>query len=196
MASQMYGITGKRNMKRDQISELEARLGMLPSILATKQKAEQVKKEDAFRNKQFKEQKDQSRKAEAFSQLQAKRGMGLEVAKMGVNLGTSPYLRGDAGGGAIANQDGLVVSKGGPTGGYDPQMVKPKESGFFSGVDTNSAISGGLAGFGVGSMMSGKSKSKKLLFGAGAGMLTGLLSGGYSGMLGGAGAGLFGGLMS
>ena len=192
----MYGTTGRRNLRRNQTSELNARLGLLPSILETEQRAQQSAKDEAFREKQFAQGKKQASKTEDFQQEQAKRGLGLEVTKMGVNLGTSPYFKG---GGPTVNSmmgNNPNANTSDTWRNNNTGTSTGSGGGYFSNMPIGSGVSGGLAGYGVASMMGQKSKTKRTLWGTGAGMLTGMLSGGWGGAGAGAIGGLFGGLMS
>ena len=76
--------------------------------------------------------------------------------------------------------------------------------GFFSatgkalgGLQPGTMISGGLTGYGMGTLFGeGKSREKKALYGAAGGLLTGMLGGGFGGAISGGIGGLFGGLLS
>jgi hypothetical protein len=207
MASQMFGVTGNRRLKRNQKSELNARLLQLPSILAAEQAAEQQRKDQAFKEKELAQNKKMAREEMKFKRSEAKRGFGLEVGKLGINIGTSNLLGGQTIGSLGTQIKGLFTGgaqkQGSPTTSFQPHGTPnramsgiPKSGGgFFSGVPISSIASGGLAGFGAGSLFGGESKSKKLLYGGLAGAGLGLLSGGLSGALGGAAGGLFGGMI-
>jgi len=184
MASQMYSTTGKRKMKRNQSSELDARLRMLPTILAAEQDREQLAIQNKFQNKQLDQEKSLAKKGSRFQKQQSKQALGLEVGKMGINLASSDLFKGK--------------SDPGITPGVDPQQkITPaagsSNPGYFSGLTMGGGITGGMGGYGAASMFGG-SKKKKLLIGAGAGALTGMLGGGngISGALG----GLFGGMIA
>jgi len=194
MAQQMYGTTGNRKMKRNQSTELNARLQLLPTIVAAEQDKRQLAVENKFRNKQLSQEKDIARKSSKFQKLQSKQALGMEVGKMGLNLAGSDLLQGS---GTIGNVMSKFKGNNTVTPGVDPQQRITTDSssgsGYFSGLSVGGGISGGLGGYGAASMFGG-SKKKKMMIGAGAGLLTGLLGGG-SGM-GGALGGLFGGMIA
>lgn len=195
MASQIYGVTGNRKLKRNQQAELNARMGMLPSILAREQQDAQLAADRKFQNKQFKEQKNQAKKTAQFQKKQARQQFGLEAGKMGLNLAGSDMVANggktignimDKFKGGTAPSDGPMRMSTSPTAGSGAK-------GYFGGMSVGGGIAGGLGGYGAATMFGG-SKKKKMLIGTGAGMLTDMISGGSG--LGGALGGLFGGLIS
>jgi len=197
MASQMFGITGARNLKRNQGAELNARLGLLPGILQAEQAREQMEREDKFRNRQLKQSKKQDKQSRQFQKQQNRQAFGLEAAKMGVNLSTSDLLKGGPTIGNMVNKfKGTAPAPGGPMGASATKPIGASKPFMGSNLQPGVGVSGGLAGFGVGKLADGK-KGKKMLFGAGAGALTGILGGGgLSGIMSGGIGGLFGGLLS
>lgn len=190
MPSQMIGVTGNRRLRRDQLSELNARLGMLPTMLSQQQQKEQLAQEYNFRERELKQGKQQADKMAAFQKSQAQREMGLEIGKLGVNVSTSPYLKKTVG--------EMTTSPMPPKGRSvsEIQQGQPTSGGYFANLSPNAVLSGGLAGFGIGNMFNKKSKLSKSLLGMGAGALTGMISGGTSGGMQGGFAGLIGGLFS
>jgi hypothetical protein len=194
MASQLVGTTGNRRLKRNQGAELRTRQSYFPTILAQEQGATQAAEQKKFQQKEMKQSEQNYKKSRQFSQEQSKQGFGLEVGKLGINLATSPYNRG--GGrtvqemlpqpGADARTD--LQTKDGRTGTIS------RTAGYFNNVQPASLATGGLAGFGIGNMFSEKSNKKKALYGMGAGLMSGMLSGG--GVLESGLGGLFGGMLS
>jgi hypothetical protein len=207
MASQMFGVTGNRRLKRNQRSELNARLAQLPSILASEQAADQQRKEQEFKEKQLAQEKKIAKDELKFKRQESKRGFGMEMGKLGVNLAFSEYggqslgqlggsVRGLFGGGSGETPKPTTSFQPPGTAGRAMGGIPKSGGGFFSSLPIGSIAAGGLAGFGMGSMFGESGKSKKLLYGGLAGAGLGLLSGGLSGALGGAAGGLFGGLIS
>lgn len=214
MASQMFGVTGNRRLKRNQKAELNTRLAMFPDILAAEQAASQQKKEAEFKERELKQTKDIARDEMKFKRQQSKAAFGLEVGKTAVNLATSDFMTGKFGGmtlgqagsgvrnffGGGAKPTGSTVSPGGTMSGPSTRVspgsgstMMGKVGGYFSNIPIGSIAAGGLTGFGIGSMFGDMGKGKKMLYGGLAGAGLGLLGGGLSGALGGGIGGLFGG---
>jgi hypothetical protein len=194
MASQLYGTSGNRRLKRNQGAELRTRQSYFPTILAQEQGAKQAEEQKIFQEKEFKQSKENYKDQRQFSQDQAKQGFGLEVGKLGINLATSGYNKG--GGRTV----GEMLPQPGPDARTDLQTSDGRtgkvirHGGYFNNIQPASLATGGLAGFGIGNMFSGESKKKKALYGMGAGLLSGMLSGG--GALESGLGGLFGGMVA
>jgi hypothetical protein len=216
MASQMFGVTGNRRLKRNQKAELNTRLAMFPDILAAEQAASQQKKEAEFKERELKQTKDIARDELKFKRQQSKAAFGLEVGKTAVNLATSDFMTGKFGGMTLGQAgSGIRNFFGGgaktaqnPDPGVSTAMqrhgsIAPgsgstmmgKVGGYFSNIPIGSIAAGGLTGFGIGSMFGDMGKGKKMLYGGLAGAGLGLLGGGLSGALGGGIGGLFGGMI-
>lgn len=207
MASpQMFGVTGNRRLRRNQLAELRARQAQFPSILAAEQAAEQQRKEQEFKEKQLAQEKKIAKDELKFNRQESKREFGMEMGKLGVNLAFSDMLSGRTLGTLSKDIRGIFGSTSAPTKpttslqppgipGRAMRGVPKSGGGFFSGVPTGSIAAGGLAGFGMGQMFGEKGGFKKSLYGGLAGAGLGLLSGGLSGALGGGLGGLFGGML-
>ncbi len=203
MASQMFGVTGNRRLKRNQKSELNARLRLFPDILAREQEASQQKREEAFKENQLAQEKRIAQDELKFKRQQSKQAFGLEMGKTAINLATSDFMTGKYGGMTL----GQVGQKArGLWGGQKeampyipaeagPQTFGQKAKGYFSNIPIGSIAAGGLSGFGVGQMFGDMGGKKKMLYGGLAGAGIGLLGGGLSGALGGGLGGLFGGMI-
>lgn len=168
MATQLQRVTGNPRLKQDQVAALNARMGLLPQMLQQKERAADIQMQKNQFNRQMGFQKDQMR----VQQRAQEAGMGLEAAKLGLTastmgssrLGDVPYLN---------------------------KVATPGST--FGNIRTGDIVGSGLAGYGAGMMLGGKSKLKKGLLGAGAGGLMSLLSGGN--MLAGATSGGIGSLV-
>jgi len=191
MASQMYGVTGQRKMKRNQGAELNARLQLLPSIIAAKQDKEQLAADTKFKNKSLRQEKNIAKKTSKFQKKQSKQAFGMEAGKLGLNLATSDLLQ--DGGTQIGNIMNKFKSTPAPAPNGPPAKIQGQKQGYFSGLSIGGGLAGGLGGYGAASMYGG-GKTKKMLIGAGAGGLMGLLGGGNG--LSGALGGLFGGMIA
>jgi hypothetical protein len=178
MASQLRRVSGNKRLRSSPHAQLQAKISALPQSLANKQQREIIARDTSFQNKQIGLQKKQQK----FQKRQQQAGMGLEAAKLGMNLATS-----DLGGSTIGQMaKGVKETFGGPTS-------TPAKSGGLYDMKPGVGIASGLTGWGVGQMIGGKNKKKKAAWGAAAGGLMGLLGGG--GNLGTAGMGaLAGGL--
>ena len=176
MASQLQRVTRGRGMRQDQIAQLNARLRLLPQMQAAKERNEAIEMNKAQFNKQYSLQK---RGLEAQKRAQ-EATMGLEAAKLGMTAATS-----DVGaktiGGAIGKIPGL--GSAGTSGG------------FLNNITVGSALGGGLAGFGAARLAGGKSKTKRAMYGMGAGALMGFLGSKAGSGLAGAGTGAVTGLL-
>lgn len=209
MASgQMFGVTGNRRLKRNQLSELRARQAQFPSILAAEQAADQQRKEQEFKEKQLRQDKKIAQDELKFKRSEAKRRFGMEMGKLGINLAMSDMLSGKTLGTIGSDIKGIFgggkTPAGAPKTSFQPPGTPgramsgtPKAGGgFFSNIPIGSIAAGGLTGFGVGQMFGEKGGLKKSLFGGLAGGALGLLSGGgLSGAVGGGLGGLFGGMI-
>lgn len=213
LVGQLARVTGNRRLKRNQGAELNARLSMLPEILAAEQAAKQQEETAAYRNKQLALEKRAQRTAERqdkqrlqFQREQASKEMGLAATKLGAtglykdfgfNVGAR---RGGAGTGVqrIKYKDaGLMAGNSGPASYSRAKSLSPgtpagKQPGFFSNLNIGGGLqgglSGGLMGFGLSSMFGGNKKHKML--GAGLGAIGGSLwgSGALSGITSGIGS--------
>lgn len=197
MASQMGAISNS-SIKRNQVAELNARQALLPTIIANKNRAEDISRQASQFNKQlshnqevFDYQQDADKKAREAQKRAAQVGMGLEAAKLGTTLATqySGKTFGDLGNSA---QNLFSGSGGSPaTSGMGMGNVVNK-------LSVGSMIGGGLAGYGVANMMGDNTKKwQKGLGGLGVGAALGLLGGGsdmFSGALSGGFGGAIGGL--
>ena len=184
MASQLRRVTGNRYGGNPAQAQLQAKIANLPATLANRQNKQILARDTKFQNQQI----SMMKKRRQMEQQAQERGMGLEAAKLGVTLGMSDFGSksiGDAVKGVKGTWNGLV--KGGTSNtGSNTQQGK---SNMFSDFNLGGAISSGLTGYGVGKLVGGKNKTKKSLYGAGAGALMGLLSskpgqGMYSGLSG------------
>lgn len=195
MPSQMLAITNNPRLRRNQIAELQARQALLPQIIANKQRAEDLARDEerfqvgvqqsnrqhqlaqnrfAFEQESFRKQREATEQARRSQ-------MGLEAGKLGLTV-TSRF--GDKKLGNIFGGGGS-----GPSGG---------SGNFISNLNVGTLAGGGLAGFGVGQMLGKKSKGLKAAAGLGTGALLGGLAGGAPGSgfnLSSALSGGFGGLI-
>jgi hypothetical protein len=190
MASQYRRVSGNPSMRSGLANaKLQGRVNRLPQMLANKQNKAILARDTAFQNKQIALQGKQRKQRERESEV----GMGMEAAKLGLNIGMSDMGNkslGDITRGA-KNTYGSMFKKG--------HTDTPKPTGASRGIsdriNVGGALSSGLTGFGVGKLVGGKSKAKKSLFGAGAGGLMGMLSAPKGGgMMGGLVGGLTGGI--
>jgi len=171
MASQLQRVTRNPRMRESQVASMNARLDTLPEMLRRRERAADLE----LQSRQFNQSMKMQNKARQVQQRAAEAAFGLEAAKLGMTAATSGVGQKTLG--------GLFGSKSG---------------GPFSNITTGSIVGGGLAGFGAGKLAGGKSKTKKALFGAGAGGLMSLLGGGAnmanigSGVLSGAIGGMLG----
>ena len=65
MASQLVATSGNKRLKRDQIAELEAKMGSLKDIQAQKAQREMHRDTMRFKAKEFQQQKKQSKKTQS-----------------------------------------------------------------------------------------------------------------------------------
>jgi hypothetical protein len=163
---------------------------MLPTILANRQRAEEIaQQEEQFGREhqlatdRFAFEQKSTKQARAQADRASQVGMGLAAGKLGVNIGLS---HGDkTAGGLIQGAKNLWNGT---------NLAAPTTSGF-SGVLNNfsigSAAGGALAGYGASQLYGGKNKFKKAAIGAGIGSILGYLGGGT----GGAGSGALGGAL-
>jgi hypothetical protein len=105
MASQLVATSGNRKLRRNQIAELEAKMGSLAEIQRQKTQKEMHRDTMRFKNKEFKQQKKQAKKTLAFEEEVSRREMGVEAAKFGFNVATS-------GSGATLGQIGSKIKSG------------------------------------------------------------------------------------
>jgi hypothetical protein len=193
MASQYSKVTGNPSVRSGLAkAKLQGRVNRLPQMLANRQNQAILKRDTAFQNKQIALQGAQRKQRERESEV----GMGMEAAKLGLNIGMSDMGKktlGDITAGAGNAYRGVTNKFRSPTN--QKSTTLPAKEGMFSNVNVGGALSSGLTGFGVGKLVGGKSKAKKSLFGAGAGGLMGMLSAPRGGgMMGGLIGGLTGGI--
>jgi hypothetical protein len=163
MAIQSNIVSGGRR-KRNQIAELNARQSMLPSIIANKQRAEDLARAEANKNtqiSQFNRQFGLQQSAHKAQQKASRIGMGLEAAKLGTTI---------------------VSQHGSKTAG---DIFNYKGAG--SNINLGAAAGGAAIGFGLGSAITKKKGGKYL----GAGL--GALAGGFASSIGSGISSLFGG---
>ena len=222
MATQMQGTTGMRGYKRPRyVDQINIQRQFLPQMIANKDTKENQAKQLALRQKELDlmqqgnlqsqsaaaAELELGRKRFAWEKEASKKGAGLEAMKFGLNIGTGgfgnkaqvttggklpfelgqqPYLRNTPSKGGFLDKASNLWDKVGTTANK------------FGGV--GNLAGSGLAGWGAASAFGGNSMAKKMLFGAGAGLLNSFLSGGmkgnFYGNLGGAGMGLLGSLFS
>jgi hypothetical protein len=197
MASQYRRVTGNPSVRSGLANaKLQSRINNLPQMLANRQQKQLINRDTAFQNKQIAMQ----RRGEKQRKREQESAMGLEAAKLGLNIGMS-----DMGGTTLG--DITTGAKNAYTGAGNlfRKNKKPMatnlnatggpKSGWKNSVNVGGALSSGLTGFGVGKLVGGKSKAKKSLYGAGAGAAMGLLSANKGGgMMGGLIGGLTGGI--
>ena len=194
MANQFGAVTSNKK-PRNQIAELNARQALLPTMLANRQRAEEIARQE----EQFSRQHDLATRTFAADQSNIEKSrqaedrrsqveMGMAAAKLGTNIGMT---HGDK------TVGGLIQGTKNMWSGTPGAKAVPASgtSGFLKNLSVGSMFGGGLAGFGASQLYGGKSKVKKALIGAGAGTALGLLGGtGGSGALSGGFGGLIGGL--
>ena len=204
MASQLFGVTGNPGLKPNQSADLNARLGGLSGLISLQQQQKQFEADEEFRKKQLQQEKDLAEDQEDFEKDQTQKEFGLEMGKLGFNLSTSggnmkgggPTL-GDLGGVTKPTTPSTTGGPGFTNAGGGSESVTPTNTGggFFNNIKPASLLSGGLTGFGMGTMFKDKDPEQRALLGAGAGLLTGFLSGGgWSGSLSSGLGGLLGGM--
>lgn len=195
MASQLRRVTGNPSRRTGVANaKLQARINRLPQMLQNRQSQAILKRDTAFQNSQIALQRSAAKQRKREQEA----GMGLEASKLGVNLAMS-----DMGGKTLGDitrgaKDlyGNAFKKG-----YTNKAVPTGAArGWQDKVSVGGALSSGLTGYGVGKLVGGKSKTKKSLYGGGAGALLGMLSapkgGGMMGGLVGGGLGALGGYFS
>jgi hypothetical protein len=116
-----------------------------PSILAAEQQAEQQKKTEAFRKKEFKQKERHADRAMAFKKREAEKGLGLSMAKFGGTLASSNLF------GSFGKGDLTAGFRPGGPGDAPPSAAN---TGAFSNLSlaggVKGGISGGLLGYGLG----------------------------------------------
>lgn len=163
MASQLYTVRNTRN-NRYQVDAMNARRSLLPQMIANKNRKEDILRQENQYNQSYNLQKKQQK----LANRQAKVGMGIEAAKMGLNVAQN------FGGKTLGGSGGIFSGLGGKAGG----------------INVGSGAAGLLGGFGASQLVK-KGKMKK----AGVGMLAGGLMGALGGGAGGAVSGGIGGLI-
>jgi len=164
MADQLRKVSGVKypyRLKNNAV--LEAKIARLPQLLANREKQKQIERDIIYQNKQIalKKKEMKQRKKEA------KMGMGLDAAKLGITIGG---MDGGIFGSTKGGSEGAAGVGAEEGGGSIMKSLK--------GFDYGGAAGAGLLGYGAGKLAGGKSKVKKALFGAGAGALSSLLGGG------------------
>jgi hypothetical protein len=182
------GVVTNRRRRRDQVAELNARQTLLPQIIANQQRAEDLERQIQLQDlqaKQWEKDYNLAKQAQRSQQRANRIGMGMEAAKLGVNINQqyggknlsqfstnlfgSKTTGGSAAGGAAAKGAGAIG-----TGGV---------LGFAKSVPYGTVLGSGLAGYGASRFVDKKKKGARVALGAGSGALLGLLSGGPSGAL-------------
>jgi len=198
MATQIGAVTGNPFLAPDQLTQLRRRQAMFPAMLA----AEQERK---FQAQNIREQKrdrkatqSQAKKKMQLERELASKQMGVEALKLGTTFATSE-VGGDLIKG-VASSFSSAPKVGGAKAGFEPGATgyatgdsPMKGSSIFSGLSgaggIKGALTGGLAGIGIGSLLGG-GKTARLLGGLAGGLLGGGLG---SGLIGGLFSSLFGG---
>ena len=222
MAYQSYRVTGNRRLVPNQGSILEGKLMGLPSMLARRDRQREQADLNEFRTTQLAQERDIADQELDFAEESEKKAFNLELVKTGVNLGTGiasdktfsemgsdfkdTFMSGSRQsttpqpGTSFSAKETTVSPFTGSSGTAGPEA---NNGGFFrsagsklGGLQPGTMVSSGLTGYGVASMFGGKSKEKKMLYGAAGGLLAGLLGGGYSGAISGGIGGLFGGMLA
>jgi hypothetical protein len=168
MASQIQGVTHNARLGVDQEAAMRGRMSQLPAILRQRERTEDIEMQKEQFNRTMGFKNEQRRIEERAREAQ----MGLSAAKLGLTasmgsnytLGQLPFIK---------------------------RFATPGSA--MGNIKTGDIVGSGLAGFGTGKMVGGKSKAKKGLYGAGAGGLLSMLSGGniFTGMATGGIGGLF-----
>jgi hypothetical protein len=210
------GVRGRR-LKRNQIAELEAKMGSLGEIERQKMQKKMHAAEMAFQERSLAQDVKHKKKTLEMRELAAERGMGVSALKFGANMalgsegktlshigskikgglakiGIGGSTQVSAGGAKVGSPRfggqataGGAVNQPGPGG-----AIAGTKSGFFGNLQPGSILGGGLAGFGASRMVKGK--GKRMLLGAGVGGLMSLFGGGGFDLANVAGGALFGGL--
>lgn len=204
---QLQAVSGPRRRRPGYVDQINAQRQFLPQLIQQKAAREQLAADQGLKERGLGLQErqlgieseankltasqiaEQARANQAQSQYNtqninlaqrgldyqreaAEKGAGLEGLKMGINMaGKAPF-------GADSNMPSWVKTSG--------NILAP-------------AATGGIAGWGAGKLLGGKSKAKKLMFGTGAGLLSGIMGGNWGkwGSMAGSGfGGLLGGLFS
>jgi hypothetical protein len=193
MANQAFAISGNPRLRRNQTAELNARMNYLPTLIANKNRRDDIARQEEMNTaqkaqwgRQYQLQKD----ANKFAEKQQRIGMGLEAGKLGLNiLGSYGPTRSDPNRGSLSN---IFSSFGGST-----KVGGTSSPGIMSNLNLGSLVGGGLAGYGAAKAFGKKKKGVNALIGAGTGAALGALTGGSIGSsitsgLGGGLGGLFG----
>ena len=196
MASQYRKVTGNTSNRGSSANAiLQAKIGRLPQLLAQRQRKEVLARDSAFQNSQIALQKKQQKQAQREQQS----AMGLEAARLGLNIGMSDMGQKTLGDISASGQNTYNSAKSSLTNTTKPAEVMPGK-GPISGINIGGALSSGLVGYGVGNLVGGKKKGKKALWGGLAGGALGMLSaprgGSMMGGLIGTGLGTLGGYLS
>lgn len=217
MASQLVATSGNKRLRRNQIAELEAKMGSLKNIQSNKLKREMHEDTMALKEREFQQNKKMQKKSLAFQEEASRREMGVSALKFGANVAMSgnhstigeigANIKGGLqnlglmkGGGAVASaSSGGAISTGSlrhsprkASGFGTGQTATPTATGgsFFGNIQPGNILGSGLAGFGASRLVKGK--GKRMLLGAGVSGLMSLFGGGSLGTVG--GSALFGGL--
>ena len=195
MANQFGAVTDSKR-PRDQAKELEGRLALLPTIIANKNRATDIARQEdqfgrqhALAQSQFDASQKQAEQSRQAADRASQVDMGLSAAKLGTTIGLQ---HGDK------TVGGIIQGTKNMWNGTPGATANPSSSGwsnFGNSLSVGSAVGGGLAGFGA-SQLLGKKSSKvtKGLVGAGVGGFLGLLGGGAGGAVSGGFGGFLGSL--
>lgn len=207
MASQGYATTGSPMYRKPRyVDQINAQRAAIPGMLQRRYQAKRDKAEDTFREQELANQATSNQISREniaqtaalkkmdmeFNKEAAKRGAGLEAMKLGVTMAQNTPKFGST----------AVMPRGIEAG----TGLKAKGGGGFmntvqrgANLLAPAAVSG-ITGYGAGAAFGGKSKAKKALWGAGAGLLSNFLQGNSVSNWGSTGAnvgaGLIGGLFS
>ena len=152
MATQIQSLTGLKRLRPNQTAAMRAKLALLPQKLA--------KMNQKMATKNLAQQDKAARTA-----------FGLEVGKMGLNLGMGSKAAG-------STRFGDLLKNPFAKGATSRAAGETAKGGALGNLSVGSSIGSGLTGFGAAKLVGGKSKIKKGLVGAAAGGLLGLIGGG------------------
>lgn len=162
MAIQSNLISGGKR-KRNQIAELNARQGMLPQLIANKQRAEELSRAEESKNtqisqfnRQFGLQQSQMKAKEKANRI----GMGLEAAKFGTTVASQfgDKAKGLFGSTGVGGNINLGHAAGGAMAGYGlgSALTKKKSGGAIgAGLGLLAGGFGSSAASGIGKMFKG-----------------------------------------
>lgn len=166
MSTQRQRMVGNPNLRRNETAILNSNLSRLPGMIANKQRADDISRQEKFnaaqlahQNRQFGlAQRGQSfaershKEQMALKEKAAKMSMGLEMGKMGLglmsNLGNKTI-------GGMVNQAGSVFGK--------PNLMKTNTG--IGGLSAGGIFGGGMMGAGLANLLPGKGSLGKTLLG-------------------------------